>query len=231
MPALSSLVQSRDIEIHSCRLFFRSITTRVPLKFGSEVTTSVLCARTEITVGSAGGDSGPEANGWGETPLSIAWVWPSSLSCEYRRSRLREFCKKLAAVWDSCPYRGHPMEIGKQFIDRDLKDLWTMDNSGLAPGEELPWLAALVCDSLFDIALHDAYGMYHHISTWEKKGSATGLWKFSAWTVTQRVPATTGFPQTETDRSAFFRAPVKEPARTAIPDVYPFCSASPGGNI
>ena len=59
------------------------------------------------------------------------------------------------------------MEIGKWFIERDLKSLWAEDNSGLAPGEEMPWLAALVCNSLFDIALHDAYGMYHHTSSWK----------------------------------------------------------------
>ena len=168
-------MQNSDISIISCRLFFRSIKTRVPLKFGPELTTSVLCARTEMTVASASqkrasyDERGCLTNvkGWGETPLSIAWVWPSSLSYEYRLSRLREFCEKLRKAWNGCSYQGHPMEIGKQFIDRDLRALWTEANSGLAPGEEIPWLAALVCNSLFDIALHDAYGMYHRISSWK----------------------------------------------------------------
>jgi hypothetical protein len=41
---------SKDIGIVSCRLFFCPIKTRVPMKFGPEVTTSVVCARTEIVV-------------------------------------------------------------------------------------------------------------------------------------------------------------------------------------
>jgi L-alanine-DL-glutamate epimerase-like enolase superfamily enzyme len=59
------------------------------------------------------------------------------------------------------------MEIGRQFIDRDLKEHWAEDNSAAAAGEEMPWLAALVCNSLFDISLHDAYGVYHSISSWK----------------------------------------------------------------
>ncbi|MCL2319320.1 MAG: hypothetical protein FWC45_04490 [Treponema sp.] len=162
-------MQNKDIKIDSCRLFFRSITTRVPLKFGPEVTTSVLCARTQITVASAENTVSRKtgAKGWGETPLSIAWVWPSQLGYEYRLSRLRKFCIALRDAWNKCPYRGHPMEIGREFIRKDLTALWTNDNSGLAPGEEMPWLAALVCNSLFDIALHDAYGIYHQTSSWK----------------------------------------------------------------
>ena len=155
----------KDIEIKSCRLYFRDIKTRVPLKFGPEITTSVTCARTEITVCSSNGNS--LIHGWGETPLNIAWVWPSSLSYEYRLSRLKGFCVKLSKAWNSCGYKGHSMEIGKQFIDNNLKTLWAEDNNGLKTGEMMPWLAALVSNSLFDIAVHDAYGMHHHISTWK----------------------------------------------------------------
>jgi hypothetical protein len=144
-------------------LFFCPVTTRVPLKFGPEVTTSVLCARTRIAVS---GEGGKEAAGWGETPLSVAWVWPGSLSYEYRLSRLREFCVRLAQAWGRCPYRGHPMEIGRQFIENELKSLWNESNAACSAEEKMPWLAALVCDSLFDIALHDAYGIYHSLSSW-----------------------------------------------------------------
>jgi L-alanine-DL-glutamate epimerase-like enolase superfamily enzyme len=164
-------MMGKDVAIVSCRLFFRSIRTRVPLKFGPEVTTHVLCARTKIQVaGAAGGRGGAgknEAAGWGETPLSIAWVWPSSLSCEYRLSRLKDFCIQLAKAWNSCSYTGHPLETGRRFIDEELKSLWTAANRNCDEGGEMPWLAALVCNSLFDIALHDAYGIYHGASSWD----------------------------------------------------------------
>jgi L-alanine-DL-glutamate epimerase-like enolase superfamily enzyme len=59
------------------------------------------------------------------------------------------------------------MEIGNQFIHNDLKKLWAEDNEGAGADREMPWLAALVCNSLFDIAVHDAYGMCHQISSWK----------------------------------------------------------------
>ena len=156
----------KDIKIESCRLSFRPVTTRVPLKFGSEITTSVLFARTEMTVVPADGGN-KKSRGWGETPLNVAWVWPASLSYEYRLSRLRDFCSKLQLAWNNCSYQGHPMEIGKQFIDNELKTILAEDNSSVSEDEKMPWLAALVSNSLFDIALHDAYGIHHQISSWK----------------------------------------------------------------
>jgi hypothetical protein len=157
-----SAMNRNDIAIAGCRLFFRPIKTRVPLKFGPEITTSVLCARTEISVKGADGT----ASGWGETPLNVAWVWPAGLSYEYRLSRLREFCVRLARAWRECAYRGHPLEIGRRFIDGELAALWEESNRGRPEEEAMPWLAALVCDSLFDIAVHDAYGVLHGVSSW-----------------------------------------------------------------
>jgi hypothetical protein len=163
----------RDIRITGCRLFFRPITNRVPLKFGPELTTSVVCARTNMRVSAAGdaapgnGAAGREASGWGETPLNVAWVWPCGLSYEYRLGRLKDFCVRLSKAWAQCPCRGHPMEIGREFIDHELRELWKDCNLECGGGNEMPWLAALVCNSLFDIALHDAYGIYHGISSWD----------------------------------------------------------------
>jgi hypothetical protein len=156
--------RATDVEVAGCRLFFRPIETRVPLKFGPEVTTAVVCARAQMTVA---GNAGRTASGWGETPLSIAWVWPALLSYEYRLARLKDFCVRLASAWNACVYAGHPMEIGRSFIDRELKALWEESNRTCSPEEAMPWLAALVCDSLFDIALFDAYGMLHAVSAWD----------------------------------------------------------------
>jgi hypothetical protein len=138
----------------------------------------VLCARTKITVtgaevlaSAAKGTADREVPGWGETPLSVAWVWPGSLSYEYRLEQLRNFCVRLSRAWDCCPYRGHPLEIGRYFIANELKKFWNDFNGTCGRGNEMPWLAALVCNSLFDIALHDAYGMYHGISSWDMYSS------------------------------------------------------------
>src|SRR5262249_50021360 len=74
------------------------IETRVPLKFGPEITTQVTCARVRLTVADG---SGRTAEGWGETPLSVQWVWPSTLSYESRHEVLKRFCVDLVSAWST----------------------------------------------------------------------------------------------------------------------------------
>src|SRR5881394_1720563 len=82
-----------DIRCTGAELYFIPIRTRVPLKFGHEVVTSVTVARVKVTVADRTGRSGV---GWGETPLSVQWVWPSSIPYEERHQTLLRFCKTLA---------------------------------------------------------------------------------------------------------------------------------------
>ena len=148
-----------DVVPTTVALYFLPITNRVPLKFGPEVTTEVTCARVRVT---ARDRSGKTADGWGETPLSVQWVWPSTLSYDDRLGALKAFCLVIAEVWatrlDDQP--GHPIEVGHRFLNDLLpgllRDFNAHERGGKGP---LPWLAALVCASAFDLALHDAYGV------------------------------------------------------------------------
>ena len=135
-----------DIRVRSARLYFLPVQTRMPLKFGTEVTTSVTCARVCIRVEDARGQS---AEGWGETPLSVQWVWPSTLPYEVRHEALKQFCIKLTKAWTDFDNSGHPMELGADFHDQVLPNLME---------KPMPWLAGLVCSSPFDLAIHDAFG-------------------------------------------------------------------------
>ena len=145
-----------DIRPVASELFFLPVHTRMPLKFGGETVTYVTCARCRITVRDA---QGRTADGWGETPLSVTWVWPSALSYEERHEALKSFCETLAEAWAQFEADGHPLEVGSDFIKQQLPGLLEAHNAGRS--EPMPWLAALVCNSLFDIALHDAYGQLH----------------------------------------------------------------------
>jgi L-alanine-DL-glutamate epimerase-like enolase superfamily enzyme len=137
-------------------LYLIPVTTRVPLKFGSETLTSVICARVCMTVEDG---RGKRAQGWGETPLSVQWTWPSGLSYQERCDTMMAFCGKLADAWARFERDGHPMELGYDFIESVLPSLLANLNAERGAGTEpMPWLAALVCCSAFDIALHDAYG-------------------------------------------------------------------------
>ena len=88
------------------RLYFLPVHTRVPLKFGHETLTSVTCARVALRIADA---RGREVEGWGETPLSVQWVWPGTLSCESRHQVLRVFCERLVQAWGRFGEFGHAL--------------------------------------------------------------------------------------------------------------------------
>lgn len=155
-----------DVRCIGAELYYLPVETRMPLKFGIETVTAVTCARVKLTVE---GRDGRTAIGWGETPLSVTWVWPGNLPYEERHEALKQFCEQLAPAWSSFPAEGHALEVGHDFIEGELRRQLAKFNSS-REGEPMPWLAALVCCSLYDIALHDAYGKLHGRSIYELYG-------------------------------------------------------------
>ncbi len=149
---------------------FLPVETRVPLKFGAETLTAVTCARVCMQVVDR---AGRVAQGWGETPLSVQWVWPSQISYREREEALLAFTESLAQAWATYDRFGHSLEVGHAFQQEVLPAVLNEHNAGRGNAEPIPWLAALVCCSPYDIALHDAYGVLHDVPTYE---TYTGDW-------------------------------------------------------
>ncbi len=143
------------IVIRDVELFFLPVQTRMPLKFGTQVLTEVKCCRVRVVVED---QAGRTATGWGETPLSVAWVWPSDLSWVAREERLIAFCRTIADKLANCELSGHPLQIGYRFQQECLQKLHDSETGANQGKEAMPHLAALVCLSAFDIAIYDAYG-------------------------------------------------------------------------
>ena len=77
----------------------------------------------------------------------------------------------LAQAWGAFNEMGHPLEVGYAFQREVLPVLLDKINEWRGNhGEPMPWLAALVCCSAFDIALHDAYGMLHRMPIYQTYG-------------------------------------------------------------
>ena len=167
-----------DVRVTGAELWFLPVTTRMPLKFGAETLTSVTCARVRLRVIGRDGRAG---EGWGETPLSVQWVWPSSQPYAQRHEALKLFTSGLTRAWANWGDWGHPLELGhdfNEFILPRLRQDFDASRLGVdgvptpnnpAPNSTslgLPWLAALVCNSAFDLALHDAFGVMHHVPTY-----------------------------------------------------------------
>lgn len=155
--------KSTDVHVVAARCYLLPVETRVPLKFGTETLTSVTCARVALRVRDR---LGREAEGWGETPLNVQWVWPGNQPYAPRHEALLAFTAQLAQVWAGEETCGHPMESGHHFLEHGLHDAWIRHNVA-HPGAPLPWLAALVCASAYDLALHDAYGMLHGVPVYD----------------------------------------------------------------
>lgn len=154
----------KDIKVIGAEVYFLPIETRVPLKFGAETLTSVTCARAKVVIEDSFGN---RAVGWGETPLSVQWVWPSKESFKVRSEVLRRFCERLANRWARFELTGHPLEIGHVFQTDVLSsesELLRMEFPGV---EQAPLLASLVCCSPYDIAVYDAYGKLHGVSSFD----------------------------------------------------------------
>jgi L-alanine-DL-glutamate epimerase-like enolase superfamily enzyme len=144
-----------DVRVMAAALFFLPVQTRVPLKFGAETLTSVTCARVRVDVESR---DGRQARGWGETPLSVQWVWPSELPYAVRQAALESLCKRLTSEWVQADAVGHPLEIGTWFTQSVLPEVLRQLNERRPAAHAIPHLAALVCTAAFDMALHDAFG-------------------------------------------------------------------------
>jgi L-alanine-DL-glutamate epimerase-like enolase superfamily enzyme len=95
--------------------------------------------------------------------LSVQWAWPAELSLAERYDVMLSFCKTLVSAWSGFDSWGHPIEVGDTFMQIVLPKLRQQFNEGRDAHHRLPLLAALVCLSAFDIALHDAYGMLHDV--------------------------------------------------------------------
>lgn len=137
-------------------VYFLPVRMRMPLKFGREIVTEVVCCRVRMKVVD---ERGNRADGWGETPLIAQWAWASErLSYTERLTTMQRFCLQLARAWVAFEEVGHALEIGHAFLKQVLPSLLSQLNCERADNEPMSYLAALICNSPFDLALHDAYG-------------------------------------------------------------------------
>ena len=95
---------------------------------------------------------GRTAEGWGETPLSVQWVWPDQLTYEMRHEALKNFRIKLTDAWANFDHFGHPIEVGHAFTKQVLPALLDEYQCPTLCRSAMPWLAALVwCSALISL--------------------------------------------------------------------------------
>jgi L-alanine-DL-glutamate epimerase-like enolase superfamily enzyme len=158
-----------DVRVVAARLYLLPIETRMPLKFGRETVTKVTCARACVTVED---QRGRRASGWGETPLAVQWGWPAPISYDERHDVMTYLCDALCNLLVSRGITGHPIEIGHHFLTPLLQGRTQRFNvqqgkDGQPTQYQVPKLARLICGSVFDQAVHDAYGALHGVDVYQ----------------------------------------------------------------
>jgi len=167
IPKALSPGKPTDVQVTAATMVLLPVATRMPLKFGAETLTHVDCLRVQMTVQDS---KGRTADGWGETPLSVQWAWPSTIGYDSRLASMIDFCRQLVEAWPESSASGHPLEIGYEFLRDRLPRLLAEHNAKnlqSCGSEPMPYLAAIICVSAFDIALHDAYGILHDVDIYQ----------------------------------------------------------------
>lgn len=164
--------KSTDVRVVGVSMHHLPVQMRMPLKFGSESVSSVTCLRVKVTVENEAGD---RADGWGETPLSVTWAWPSAtMTYAERFDAMIQFCDQLGSAWKVSEAAGHALEIGHAFLEDRLHKLLKEFNESISKTDDdrhLPHLAALISVSAFDIATHDAYGNLNKTDVYRTYGA------------------------------------------------------------
>jgi len=151
-----------DVRVAGIAVYFLPVILRTPLKFGHETVTNLICCRVRLTVE---GRDNRRAVGWGETPLSVQWAWPGNSPFDFRLEAMRSFALEIAETWTADHSFGHPIELSVDFQEHSIPRLLAGHDAALGEAP-MPYLAALICLSAFDIALHDAYGNLHKLDTY-----------------------------------------------------------------
>jgi len=171
-------VKPSDIRVRDVQTFTVPTTCRTPLKFGSVVVDSLPIGYAKATVVNR---EGKMAIGWGAMFLMDLWAWP--LAKAPHEARSRAMCDLLAAYARcvrSYPDFAHPMEIFFE-TEADLKRLAGEISARLTPGEQMPFLGALVAASPVDHALHDAFGQASRMDSYRGYGPECMVWDLSRY--------------------------------------------------
>ncbi len=155
-----------DIRVTGTAVYLLPVKMRVPLKFGAQVVEAGTIARVAAEVQTRDGRRGV---GWGETPLSVAWGWPSDLPFATRLDAMVRLVGACAEAIVGFAETGHALEVGHAFRETELERVAHRVGADIPGG--IPELAALICLCPLDVALHDAFGNALGLDTYATYGA------------------------------------------------------------
>jgi L-alanine-DL-glutamate epimerase-like enolase superfamily enzyme len=151
-------VSEYAVHIKEVSYAFEDFRYRTPIKFGGVALDRVTLLNVGMVVETTGGKV---SGGFGSMPLGNVWAWPSKVM-KYDETLvvMKAFADMLSGVYRTATNsqaRGHPIQISTR-VERILAEAVHVSRVKPLNPEPIPTLAALVVNSAFDAALHDAYG-------------------------------------------------------------------------
>ena len=160
-------MKKSDIKIKNVETFKVHTVCRTPLKFGAVVVDEVPIGYAKVMVENREGKS---AAGWGAMFLMDLWAWPvSKASHEAKNNVMCELFNAYGKLLNNFKEYSHPISIFME-TEADLQRLNREISAKLTPGEEMPFLGALVSASPLDHAVHDAFGNVNGIDSYRGYG-------------------------------------------------------------
>ena len=160
-------MKKSDVKIRSVETFRVHTVCRTPLKFGAVVVDEVPIGYAKVTVENR---AGKVATGWGAMFLMDLWAWPVSKAPHEAKNRVMcEIFDAYGKLLSHFKEFSHPIAIFME-TEADLRRLSREISVRLTPGEEIPFLGALVSASPLDHAIHDAFGNVNGIDSYRGYG-------------------------------------------------------------
>jgi L-alanine-DL-glutamate epimerase-like enolase superfamily enzyme len=156
-----------DIRVIEAEPHFIEVKARTPLKFGAVVVDSGVYAQVKVTVETRGGRRGV---GWGGMFVMDLWAFPDDrVPHPQRLDAMLELSRRYCRLVAEHEGVGHPVDL---YFDTEegLRGLAARISAEKGLAVPLPFLAALVCASPVDAAIHDAFGVANGICTYDGYG-------------------------------------------------------------
>jgi L-alanine-DL-glutamate epimerase-like enolase superfamily enzyme len=160
-------MKATDIRIEALRPSYADYTYRTPIKFGGTALDRVTLLNVACEVSTRDGRA---ARGFGSMPLGNVWAFPSRrLGYDATLGAMKALAERVAAITADHKEYGHPIDLTWELEPEYLLAAQELSRERQL-AEPIPVLAALVCASPFDAALHDAFGKAHGRSAYHTYG-------------------------------------------------------------